>query len=237
MFEGGGKLSDVINAAKEQGIVMMCSNHDEGAKSKTSYPADYRDKTWVVTACDEYGFPPREREPPKGLGYYMFQGFNVAAGVIPFLESNDRISGSSVATAIASGISSLILSCARLNTCNPAKDWHGESCPGSCTTPDRCDPAKNKHDMSCHMSRSSVCMARTDDCDGQNRRDIVSHFLEIMKSERSKEEGYVLLEKFGRIDNKVKEGEDVIVEEILGDWFSPAVLKEIIRAAGQNRRC
>lgn len=39
------------------------------------------------------------------------QGQQVAAGVIPFLEPIERISGSSVATALAAGLSSIILSC------------------------------------------------------------------------------------------------------------------------------
>lgn len=100
------RLDEVIKEAKNSGIVMMCSDHDEDANTMVSYPANC-DYTWVVTACDEYGFTPRERKLPTGPGYYMFQGLDVPAGVIPFLESSDRISGSSVATAIASGISSL----------------------------------------------------------------------------------------------------------------------------------
>ncbi|KAJ0119897.1 Peptidase S8/S53 [Diaporthe amygdali] len=233
MFEDRPALGDVIELAKKRGIVMMCSNHDEGANSKISYLAKRRDHTWVVTACDEYGFTPRDRDPPTGCDRYMFQGFNVAAGVIPFLESNDRISGSSVATAIASGISSLIISCARLNTCDPDNDWHGESCPGPCARLDGCNPARNSHDMRCPIFRRSVCVARTQDCEGENRRHIVAHFLKSMVSEQRKDEGYVLLEKFGGIDNKVKEGEDIYVDGILETWFSPAKLKEAV--SGQNK--
>lgn len=45
---------------------------------------------------------------------YAIQGINVAAGKVPFLESKDCISGSSVSTAIAAGLSSLILACDQL---------------------------------------------------------------------------------------------------------------------------
>lgn len=45
MFEHREKLGEVIQEAKRQGIVMMCSNHDEGANTKTSYPAFYCDRT------------------------------------------------------------------------------------------------------------------------------------------------------------------------------------------------
>lgn len=93
-FEYRDRLEDVIQEAKRQGIVTTCSNHDEGANPKTTYPAAYCPNTWEVTACDEYGFTPSEREPPKGAGRYTFQGLNIPAGVIQFLESNDRISGS-----------------------------------------------------------------------------------------------------------------------------------------------
>lgn len=212
---------------------MMCSNHDEGANPKTSYPAHYRDRTWVVTACDEYGYTPREREPPTGTGYYMFQGLNVPAGVIPFVESNDRISGSSVATAIASGISSLILSCARLNTCNPAEDWHGESCPGSCAHLDACRPDRNLHDARCPVAHGG-CVARKQVCENGNRRHIVDYFLKSMTSERSAGEGYVLLEKFGEIDVKVKEGEEIFADEVLKSWFSPEKLKGIADRAEKS---
>lgn len=157
----------------------------------------------------------------------MFQGLNIAAGVIPFLESNDRISGSSVATAIASDISSLILSCARLNTCNPAEGWHGESCPGSCAGFEACLPARNSHHRSCPLSNGSSCVARTEDCNEKKRRAIVSYFLDSMKPNPSKAEGYVLLEKFGEIDAKVKEGEEIFAEDVLRNWFSPEKLKGI----------
>lgn len=60
---------------------------------------------------DEYGDLARKTSQDYQYGIH---GLGVAAGVVPFLESNDRISESSVATAIAAGLSSLILSCYRL---------------------------------------------------------------------------------------------------------------------------
>ena len=223
MSESRPELKKVIQRAENAGIVMMCSNHDEGANLKASYPAQYKPSTWVVTACDEYGFTPRERKLPTGEGYYMLQGLNVAAGVVPFLESNDRISGSSVATAIASGLSSLILSCARLNTCNPRKRLHGESCPGPCQHLGACRE-DGSHDARCPAFRG--CVALVGDCEGENRRRIVSYFLDRIKSEQMKAEGYLLLERFGEIDAKVKEGEEIFVEDILRNWFSPERVKE-----------
>ncbi|KAI0096962.1 hypothetical protein GGR51DRAFT_542140 [Nemania sp. FL0031] len=234
MFEQKDRLDEVIKEAKKQGIVMMCSNHDEGANTKESYPANC-EHTWVVTACDEYGFTPRERDQSTDPGNYMFQGLDVAAGVIPFLESSDRISGSSVATAIASGIGSLILSCARLNTCSPEGKWHGESCHGPCAGSYKHCVARDSHDKHCRELPLGSCAAQTEHCDGANRRHIVSSFLEKMMPDKTKNPGYVVLDKFGEIDEEVKKGENVSVEYILQNWFSTGNLMDITREASKKK--
>ncbi|KAF2678077.1 subtilisin-like protein [Lentithecium fluviatile CBS 122367] len=109
-------LRDEIEAASKEGIVMTCSAHDEGSRIQEAYPASYYapDRSIIrFAACDEYGKILRE---DKKDGYdYLIRGQNVAAGVIPFLKSEDTITGSSVSTAIAAGLSSLILTCNRLN--------------------------------------------------------------------------------------------------------------------------
>jgi hypothetical protein len=188
---------------------MICSNHDEGANVESSWPSKFCPDTWVVTACDEYGFTPRNvKSATQGKGRFKLQGHNVAAGVIHFLESHDRISGSSVATAIAAGLCSLILSCARLNTCNPGGS-HGESCSGK-----------------------GACVAKPDLCEGNNRRTVVSHYLKQMFPKES--DNYVRLERFGGIDTKVKEGEDIFVEEILRRTFSPEAIKEAVKRGNEQ---
>lgn len=206
ILEYSPQLEEIINKAKDLGIIMMCSNHDEGANIENSWPSNFCPRTWVVTACDEYGFTPRNvKSAAQGEGRFRLQGNEIAAGVIHFLESHDRISGSSVATAIASGLCSLILSCARLNTCHPDgfPVSHGESCSGQ-----------------------GACVAKPDLCEGKNRRTVVSHYLKQMFPKES--EGYVRLEKFGGIDTKVKEGEDIFVDEILRHTFSPEAIKEAV---------
>ena len=175
-------LEQAIEKARNQGIVLLCSHHDLSDTVKDAWPARFWPDTWVVSACNGYGFTPREKETPKQPGHYKLQGLDVAAGVIPFVESSDRISGSSVATAIAAGLSSLILSCARLSLCDPQEDSHCVNRPragsGSCVGPEYCAD--------------------------KNRRIIVKRYLDEMRSERAKEENFVLLEKFGEIDAKVK---------------------------------
>lgn len=118
-------LRDQISEASKEGIVMTCSAHDEGLRTGKVYPASYHGEgtsLFCLAASDEYGKPLRQLED---MGYdYMIRGKDVAAGAIPFLKSEDSITGSSVSTAIAAGLSSLILTCDRLS--NPSKDYtHG----------------------------------------------------------------------------------------------------------------
>jgi len=110
MMESTTPLKTAVANAHAQGIVMLCSTHDEGPIGKQSYPADATE-TLGIMACDEYGKSLRSEEVKHD---FLIQGRNVPAGVIPFLDSEDRVSGSSVATAIAAGLSSLITSCVRL---------------------------------------------------------------------------------------------------------------------------
>lgn len=106
--------------AVDSGIVLICSTHDKGANIATAYPASFND-TIRIMACDEFGAPTRNMND----GYdYTIQGIDVAAGVVPFLESDDRISGSSVATAIAAGLGSLMLSCDGLANGGPSRAYN-----------------------------------------------------------------------------------------------------------------
>ncbi|EHK20707.1 uncharacterized protein TRIVIDRAFT_153866 [Trichoderma virens Gv29-8] len=110
ILEHTNSLEDICKEAARRGIIMLCSTHDEGFNVTKAYPADFSD-TITITACDEFGAVAQTMSQEYR---YSIQGHEVAAGVVPFLESSDRISGSSVATAIAAGLSSLVLSCDRL---------------------------------------------------------------------------------------------------------------------------
>ena len=111
-------LHDRIIDASRNGIVQLCSTHDEGSNVQNAWPAGWAE-TITVAACNEFGSL-LHRVPPEESGYdYKIHGEDVSAGVVPFLNSTDKISGSSVATAIAAGLSSLILSCDYLE--NPGR--------------------------------------------------------------------------------------------------------------------
>jgi hypothetical protein len=103
-------LSDAVDDADLDGIVQLCSHHDEGWNVLHSWPADCS-PTKVIVACNEYGAFP-DRQP--GQYDYQIHGTDIFTGAVPYLESKDTMSGSSVATAIASGLASLVLSCHRL---------------------------------------------------------------------------------------------------------------------------
>ena len=110
------ELSEKCSDARRHGIVMLCSTHDEGPRVSKAFPADYAD-TIAIAACDAYGRISRDKDANHNMDAkynYKIHGVEIATGKVPFLVSEDRISGSSVATAIAAGLSSLILSCDRL---------------------------------------------------------------------------------------------------------------------------
>lgn len=107
ILEPSDQLSEVCRKAGSKNIVMLCSAHDEGFNLEEAWPAAHAD-SWTIAACDNYG---KVLHETKQTYDYAIPGVDVRAGIVPFLDSNDRISGSSVATAIAAGLSSLILSC------------------------------------------------------------------------------------------------------------------------------
>ncbi|KAH6951191.1 hypothetical protein BKA56DRAFT_535586 [Ilyonectria sp. MPI-CAGE-AT-0026] len=109
------ELESQIDAASQKGIVMTCSTHDEGSRIDKAFPASLKGGTTsllVLAACDVYGRILREAK--EDTYDYLIRGKDVAAGVIPFLKSEDTITGSSVATALAAALCSLILTCNRL---------------------------------------------------------------------------------------------------------------------------
>ena len=118
ILDNTDRFKDACEEAARAGIIMLCSAHDEGSNINEAWSAAYND-TITITACDEFGKLLRTTKQPYD---YAIRGQEVAAGVVPFLKSDDLISGSSVATAIAAGLSSLTLSCDRLT--HPGKTYN-----------------------------------------------------------------------------------------------------------------
>jgi len=190
----GGLQKEAFEAA-DKGVIIVCSTHDEGTRTTTSYPAGWKklkDNIIVITACDEYGHLLRDfaRKDEDNFTYKL-QGQNVAASVIPFVESSDSISGSSVSTALAAGLSSLILTCdklARLGEKEPETE-NQQYGPGD---------------------KKAVEFQYT-----KGQADTVRKHLDSMAPN-----AHLLLEKFGNIDSTTLDGEEIDARKILQNSFS-----------------
>ncbi|KAL6817437.1 peptidase S8/S53 domain-containing protein [Trichoderma camerunense] len=187
------ELELACNAAAAHGIVLLCSTHDEGLGVSTTYPASFHN-TITITACDDYGKVLRPGpSSDTGSFQYKVQGQSVAAGVIPFLDSDDYISGSSVATAITAGLSSLILSCDRIAKYDP----------------------KNETSQRTQSDDSP----KSAGLQGQNKykQNTVTNHLKEMLAKESKD--YILLENFAEINKKIQDGRDIDAEDIISSYF------------------
>lgn len=184
-----------VNKAREKGVIIVCSTHDEGTRSPTSYPAEWKQQgILVITACDEYGRLLRDIDEKQYD--YMVQGQNVAAGVIPFVESSDYLTGSSVSTALAAGLSSLILTCSKVarlqyKESDTDSELGGPSSGGSWESPGKFPYA-------------------------EDQMKTVNEYLDQMVTKGTK---HVVLEKFGNIDTTTKEGDEIHAAKVLHEWF------------------
>ncbi|KAL7933623.1 hypothetical protein V8C35DRAFT_322252 [Trichoderma chlorosporum] len=134
------KMLDAIKAAREDDIVITCSIADEGNMSARSVGESNKD-VLSIAACDRWGnLLPQSRK----TGFdYQFLGHNVYVGRVPYLESSEVIEGSSVSTAIAAGMASLILACARISSPSLNEDTYEEDGRRRSW---RCDTVKNRFD-------------------------------------------------------------------------------------------
>lgn len=122
--KGSNELEAVLLKAKLKRILIMCSTADEGQNIDEVWPASYyqRDKgktekfehIFPIVGCDENG--KFSKYANEEAGRYMFRGedVDVSSTDRTLLKETENVQGSSVATAIASGIASLILACYRM---------------------------------------------------------------------------------------------------------------------------
>jgi len=174
-------LEEELNGADRDGILLLCSAHDEGYNVADAFPADHP-QTTTIAACDEYGGLLRNLAESK----YQFAvlGSNVAAGKIPFVESTESITGSSAATAIAAGLSSLLLSCERLAFTDGAT-------PNSRLPQDKRakTPARVKEYFKTQMLSKAPAPDAPAGFEGKYPK-------------------YIVISKFGGIDTRLRDGED-----------------------------
>jgi hypothetical protein len=107
-------LQAAITRARNEDIVMFAATPDKGLNEMKSALSVVRerissDTPRIITACDIYGN--LLKTSPRSHFDYMICGEDVDAGRIQFSDAESMIGGSSVSTAIATGIASLTLSC------------------------------------------------------------------------------------------------------------------------------
>ena len=108
MPRGSGKLEKAVESAKSDDIVIFSSRSDQGNNHEEIYPADLVEVI-SISALTNFG---KRAETTEPNARYYFQGENVQIPAEPcYLEPQVRASGSSVATALAAGVASLVLSC------------------------------------------------------------------------------------------------------------------------------
>ncbi|KAJ6444913.1 hypothetical protein O9K51_03315 [Purpureocillium lavendulum] len=115
------ELEAVLRKAKEKHIIVMCSTADEGENIDEVWPAAYYrweknkaetfENIFPIVGCDEHG--KFSKYANEEAGRYMFRGEDVdVSSTDPDLPlETASVQGSSVATALATGVASLILSC------------------------------------------------------------------------------------------------------------------------------
>ncbi|KKO96663.1 hypothetical protein THAR02_11234 [Trichoderma harzianum] len=115
------EMANAIKKARDNDIVVTCSTADEGSIGAHSV-GDTSD-VLPIAAIDKWGnlLPQSQKTGFK----YQFIGHNVHVGQVPYLESAESIEGSSVSTAVAAGMASLILACARISSGFHSNDIDG----------------------------------------------------------------------------------------------------------------
>ncbi|KAM3509125.1 hypothetical protein MY11210_006464 [Beauveria gryllotalpidicola] len=118
------ELEKVVKRAKRMGIAIMCSTADDGENTEHVWPAAfYKDSNDVpdrfenvfpIVGCDEHGKP--SVFASDRAGRFCFRGEDIDSSTTvdedsKYLRESGIVQGSSVATAMATGIGSLVLSC------------------------------------------------------------------------------------------------------------------------------
>ncbi|KAF3808686.1 hypothetical protein GCG54_00006554 [Colletotrichum gloeosporioides] len=121
-------FKEAVQKTMNAGILIVCSHHDNGARIGTQvFPAcfnsnDSSNTMLRMASCNMYGKLQHDWDDnttdnasKKNHQHgFCINSQDIAVGAIPFLAaSTERISGSSVATAIAAGVCSLLIACLR----------------------------------------------------------------------------------------------------------------------------
>ncbi|KAM6511355.1 hypothetical protein FALCPG4_016359 [Fusarium falciforme] len=113
VFKADTNLEMAVQETIAAGVVIIASTAGEAYKQQEAYPANYPN-VLKIAATDSRG--KETAESLASQAHYMFPGDRILAPTTFLGTTNkaDEISGTSVATAIASGVASLVLACHRL---------------------------------------------------------------------------------------------------------------------------
>lgn len=121
-------LTTAINEAVERGILIFCSASDQGPNDTALYPADCnRDNSFLIGTATASG----QAWKWNGASHvdYILPGkdLDVQIGDDLFDQRLERVceSGSSLATALASGLAALVLDCVVLNDSSELEFFKG----------------------------------------------------------------------------------------------------------------
>lgn len=107
------RLSKSISKAvnDENGIIVFASTADQGNSEDPYYPA-YSNGVIPIACCDEGGEPSQGSDERKAM--YLVHGTGFSTPSVDYLQGSTEVKGSSVSTAIAAGVASLVLGCHQL---------------------------------------------------------------------------------------------------------------------------
>jgi hypothetical protein len=101
-------LKEKLRQAHDLGISVFCSTAEAAHSGPSVYPAAWSEYTTAVSACNRHFAA--DHYTDSSAKYYL-PGERISADPLSYEDSEGIVSGSSVATAMAAGVASLILSC------------------------------------------------------------------------------------------------------------------------------
>lgn len=120
LYRDNEELRTVFKTALRKGVAVFCSTADKGFVHQVVWPAMYSQapelmsNVFPMACCNELGRPTEYGS--EKLAKYLLPGENLDPCTLPGKNDPALVSGSSVATAMASGIASIILGCYKLSS-------------------------------------------------------------------------------------------------------------------------
>jgi len=108
-YQENDELTSAIGEASNDNILMFCSTSDDNRSRDSIWQSET--KVFKVAAADKYGYWRPQSDRDADL---LLPGDSIMASGPQYMRphSKSTISGSSVATALAAGLASLVISCA-----------------------------------------------------------------------------------------------------------------------------